>query len=437
MVSAPGSGHQSANLRMIQRLRELGFNGRIQVIYEDGVASKLSFLVPGFNSADLALQRIDSKELGAVEFVAQSQAAEALQERMKVTFSGARDEATSAFHRHKMNSDYFVQLQPKRWFIRGAERGIFTEGKKEVHRLDHLSGLGPLTFTGEAQTLAEQVEKVKLVPGKGEALAQLLKASPNFDWMPAYSIDFTKDPEDLMETIVKGVRAAAKSPKFKQPIVIPILTELEPFEAEEFSQSMKKIGAPVTDLLDPNLTAKIARGKPGEVFLVQVGRLPPQAFDAVISRATLPVILEGKNLTQSALERGLPFLNVTGSLTDIQPELQAKGVDAEAAGRIRQAFYSLDYKQPNNTPARTTNSLARFFEAAKGGKVAEFFSAQRVEPGSVERDLTARALIELKQVMQTSQPQAITTAPTEPCAPQFQRLLRRGPTPMNRGRGFN
>ncbi|MET5012753.1 hypothetical protein AAHH80_36940, partial [Burkholderia pseudomallei] len=69
------NGHQTANLRLVQRLRELGYQGRVQVIYDDGVAAKFRVLVPGFNEAEKGLQRLTVPKLGELELVAQSQSA--------------------------------------------------------------------------------------------------------------------------------------------------------------------------------------------------------------------------------------------------------------------------------------------------------------------------------------------------------------------------
>jgi hypothetical protein len=207
---------------------------------------------------------------------------------------------------------------------------------------------------------------------------------------------------------------------------MPILSELDDFAAADVRKSMTNLKSSMLKVSDRRLEEKLAKAKPGQVIPVYVGRLPAEVFDSVISRATLPVVLEGKNLTQQAMERGLPFLNVTGSLKDIEPELFAAGSDKKASSLIRSAFQSLDEKIYGNTPERTATSLANYFSESKDGAVADFFAKLKVDPASVERDLTGRALLELKDVMAKTRP-VVGVAPApkiEACAPMFRNLMR-------------
>lgn len=424
MVSAPGNGHQSANLRMIQRLRELGFKNRIQLIYQAGASEQLEYLLPGFSPKQKSSQNLNTKELGAIELIAEENAKSALEEKMKLTLSAALDGADKSyeFHRHKMNTDYYVQLQPRLWTENAAKRGIFVTGHDKMHPLQHLSNLGPLTVSARSETLDEQIARIKKVPEKGAALSELLKIKPKIDWMPAYSIDFTENPEGLMQKILQSLRKAAEQPKFDKPIIIPILTEFEKEEIQIFASAMEKINIAYHQLKEPELLSKIAQAKPGEIILVQVGRLPSEAFDMVISHATLPILLEGKNLTQAALERGLPFLNVTGSLVDIEAELKKKSADKMAKSHIRKAFASIDEIKPNGSSQKTEKDLASFFTEAKEGSVKDFFQTLRTDPNSLEKDLIARSLLELKEVMQSTKPKLVKSKPSPPCALNFKRL---------------
>ena len=107
IAEAPGLGHQGATLKMMKRLRELGFRGAFEVIYEDSAVKKLATLLPEFDAGGPPLQKVSSLKM---TFRAQSDFAKD-SEAPKVFFgiSGADDAGRTAGY---IRVEYFLKLQP-------------------------------------------------------------------------------------------------------------------------------------------------------------------------------------------------------------------------------------------------------------------------------------------------------------------------------------
>ncbi|RYZ98890.1 MAG: hypothetical protein EOP11_20105, partial [Proteobacteria bacterium] len=327
MGVSPGNGHQDAARRMIERLRDLGFEGRVQLVYADSNAEKLELLVPGFDKTKLDLQIVNSKNLGAVEFVAESKAAPHIKaERMPLGLSAAADEFSRGGQNGAFNVDTFLQLQPRRWAFKTSRREIRFGDEKPVD-LQHLWNLGSAVKSepvGEWDSFLSK-ELALAPPGireKEEGLKLLLKQ--NADLLPAYSIDYTGHPDKILSEVMKGVKqAAADHPqRFTKPILLPVFTEFKT-ETERAATiaAMKDLGIEAVNVKAADLAARLSSAKPGEILFVEVGKVPPAVFENIFKEATLPVILEGKNLTNTMVDSGKPFLNILGNIDDIKPEL--------------------------------------------------------------------------------------------------------------------
>lgn len=452
---APGNGHQTANLRLVQRLRELGYQGRVQMIYDDGVAPKFRTLIPGFNEAEKGLQRVTVPKLGELELVAQSQAAAVVKaEKFPITFSGARDAPVHAGPQAMFNTDHYVQLQPWRWTAKPGNRQL--RPTREIHLmgdqaipLDNLWQLGAAVESEPVTNWASFIEREMAaapapVREKAAGLQTLVSARERADWLPAYSIDFTNHPDQIMEEVMGGLKKAiAENPAtFNKPILVPVLTEFKtPEQRAALETAMQAMGIGSVDVRAGELGARLASAKPGEVLLVQVGQLPPPVFEAMFKEATLPALLEGKNLTQTMANAGKPFLNILGDIDDIKPELFGAGASEEARSLINQAYGAFSMRQfrMKMFEEGNRNAIARFFAGAKNadGPVQSFFRTMKADPANLEKDMVARALIELKKALKEHAarppkpplhlpPGALTAPSAPPCAPQFQRLGRGG-----------
>jgi hypothetical protein len=244
---------------------------------------------------------------------------------------------------------------------------------------------------------------------------------------------------------MKGVKqAAADHPaSFDKPILLPVFTEFKT-EAERAGTiaAMKDLGIESVSVKAPDLAARLAATKPGEILFVDVGKVPPAVFENIFKEATLPVILEGKNLTNTMVDNGKPFLNILGNIDDIRPELFKEGVTDAAREPIINAFRAFTREQFGLTSTEAINrkAIARYYAAAKdlSSPVGKLFTSLRRDPAALESDLVAMSLLELDRQITGRANGTIKPNPIESglppgalgnCAPQFSKIAK----PARRG----
>lgn len=396
IVVAPGHGHQSANVRLIQRLRELGFRGVVEVIYRENSSRQLLTLIPGFDPWQ-SHQLLSTPELGRLEMIPFEEfAKDRGRAEVELGFLGANDQPSSIYDYRVLRVKNLLQLQPRNWVRRGSDRIAWIEGPR-MFDLGHLYRLGT-TITPPDPSNVEAL-LAPLQNGKAFFRA-FFDQAPRLDVMPAYSIDFTEKPEKVMDMVLGGLRAAMTDhpERFTKPIVIPIFTVIrDDKQRASFDAFLRAQDVQVLTATGTTAPKRLYELAPREVLAVHVGATPPPLFEAVVSRATLPVILEGKNLTQMALDHGLPFLNVIGSQRDIDQEMYDRKPGDRVYSLVNGAFNAFD------------DRLSRFGHVEKkaiGSFIAQtldpesslrrFFREQRADPASLNRDLLAQALLELR-----------------------------------------
>jgi len=409
MGPSPGSGHQQAGLRMIQRLRELGFQGRVQLIYNDSTGAKLGYLVPGFRQEELGLQTVDSPTLGKLELIAESKAAPYIQaEKMGLGLSGALDQRYRLGQNEAFNVEASLQLQPRRWAHRESLREI-RFGDEEPVSLQHLWNLGAGVKEEAIKDWPAFLEKELAnssapIKEKLGGLRTLMGADA--DLLPAYSIDYTGYPDQIMTEVMKGVkRAVTDHPeRFTKPIVVPILTEFKSEGQRTWvDTAMGRLGHRMVNVKAEDLAAQLSAAKPGEILLVEVGQVPPPVFEGIFKseKATLPALLEGKNLTNAMVDAGKPFLNILGSIDDIKPELLGPGVSDEAQALVTNAHEAMTKQRFQNRMWGKQNieALAKYYADAKapGSAAKKFFGGLKRNPAALEQDLVAMSLLELEK----------------------------------------
>ncbi len=408
-VEAPGNGHQSANLRMMTRLRELGFNGEFQAVYHESNAAKFSYLLPGFDPAAVkTIQHLQPEGIGSLALIGESAATALVSEKAELGFSGANDRPTDLFLLRRLNVNSLVQLQPRKWSQRHSKREILIASTNEAVSLDHLAPLGSASQLSEISDWETLIKRELAVSNqlsaKIDGLRELVKSIDSADVMPAYSLDFPFAPDLLMEKIIGGIQQAFLSQPslFEKPVIIPIFTEFKDLKKREaLAKKLNELGVTYLDLSSAELRNTLHSMGRQQIVAVQVGAMPPRIFQGIFARATLPALLEGKNLSNTMVDLGLPFINVTGSGVDVENELiklklPSKSFDAFMS--INHALKETSGLKPKAAALSVANYLIELRRTESPLRLA--YAALANNPRSLNNDLVGQSLLELQRAME-------------------------------------
>lgn len=386
IVAAPGHGHQIANLHAIMRLRELGYQGRIEAIYEPTVERQLKNLVEGFNP-ELNDQTTQTAALGRVRWLGNATSDPVVKaEKASLAIEGASDQPFEQSLFWRMNTEVILQLQPRQWWQRGVRQIVLKSGLETIS-LEYLSNLGIPTREDPSWR-----EKLSAYP----FLDLLVSELPKWDMLPAYSVDYPFQTGEMIKRIVQGLQAAikAKPAAFSKPIVVPVFSEfLDESKRVSFSNGLSELGIAYLSATDPNIAGKLRQLSAGQIVFVQVGPTPSEVFEAVFARATLPALVLGKNLTSKMFDLGLPFLSVIGRTAGL--ELVSSIWTADTRSLVYGAFQELDDRSP--TYKLPPNAITKFFIESKNtrGDLRQGFKAKMAQPESLNEDLLGQSLLEL------------------------------------------
>ncbi len=115
ITNAPNNGHQSAGITVINRLRELGYRGRIEVIFSPATKSLLSFLYPPFSAQGPDVQSYEDQRITFIsKSVFDSPENSSIATRVPLVIMGADDAGMSA---EDYKSDTMLKLQPLNWAV--------------------------------------------------------------------------------------------------------------------------------------------------------------------------------------------------------------------------------------------------------------------------------------------------------------------------------
>jgi hypothetical protein len=151
MAQAPGTGHQGATVALMQRLRDLGFSGTFDVIYDDthggddlSNPQKLESLLPGFKAGGDAIQNIEPLGLDVQVMSLSTFQGNRNPLPAKHGFTGGLDNTKKPEGiLKKLEVDFFVQLQPLNWV--DGKRGVAYQdenGDEQFHEMEELAELG-------------------------------------------------------------------------------------------------------------------------------------------------------------------------------------------------------------------------------------------------------------------------------------------------------
>lgn len=370
--SAPGFGHQSAGISVMKRLRELGFQGEFEVIYQPVVAEKIKKIYPGFPAGiDNEVRYISVQEYA--KLLAQGQI-----EKLALAVSGADDGFGSKFREGAMAKTY-LRLQPLGW----GHSAIYGERSKVLLSLKDL----PLTNL-ETPSLDKFVETLKeqsdLSNEKKKFTLRFAELATNHFSFPVYGVGVQTFAPQKAYFYGKAMKSAAQRMSPEKSVIVPVIS---PFNTQEMDSVTKIFGkvpgfeaATAVEkkhqnqmhILTPQEFTTLKTLKPGHVYFVFVGAVPQNVFNFFYESANLPVWVAGKNAMSFAATKGKVYFNTVDDY-----HLPGKeALSAESTKKLSRAMmaFSSGYQEFANQPHLT--ALSQFIQEAStsGTELNHFYT---------------------------------------------------------------
>ncbi len=383
--NAPGMGHQSASVIVMRRLRQLGFQGQFQVVYNDSVANKLPTLLPGFKPSVQGPQSLPDLK---IELISESQFfAQTNIEQVPFAVTGA-DDNRSHLTPAKLRADAYLLMEPLGW-----GDSYFFEGTNPPKVLTDIRSMG---YYFETDTSSDSIERSLQAlerdgfTEKAHGLQVLLNADAKFGAI--YGVGKISIMTVKLRMWVESLAAAARSKKLDRPLILPIISPQNEYERLTLEMELKRISFPKSvrpetaiqslDISDPQLSDRINQLKKGQILLVQVGRVPQNIFESFFEKSTLPVLVAGKNAMNLAQNLGKVYINtVHDSSLNQNTEFQAGLNLSKEAHRI--------FDLASNS-SRDRRLMIEFFKEAldRDSELSRMHS----DFGNSQNDKVARAL---------------------------------------------
>ncbi|QLY25827.1 hypothetical protein [Bdellovibrio sp. KM01] len=370
--SAPGFGHQSAGISVMRRLRDLGFSGEFEVIYQPAVAGKIQKIYPGFPQGIAG--EVHYIDIGTyADSVADNQVA-----KVQLAVSGADDGFGDKF-KNISRSENYLRMQPLGW----GDVGLYSD------KLTVLKALKDMPLANLPSNSTE--EFLKSVPAMNDLSADLKhfvqrfaeSAQINFSF-PVYGVGTQTFAPQRMYFYGKSVKSAAAKMDKSKAIVIPVVSPFNPQDMDVMSKVFgKKSGFESSNatelkhqkqmhLLTPQEFSKTSL-KPGNVYFVFVGSVPQAVFNFFYEQATLPVWVAGKNAMSFAVTKGKPYFNTVDDY--YMPETERLSPATLKIIEKAKVGFSTGYQKFLNQSEMT--SVSQYIQAATtpDTELAKYFSA--------------------------------------------------------------
>lgn len=318
ITEAPGVGHQSAGATVVSRLREIGYAGEIEIIYDSiDTARKLISLIPPFKGPS-AGEYQEYSEL-KLRFMSKNYLKNNNLPLIPLAVMGADDKSIEP---SDLNAEALLKLQPMDW-------GMLPQLKFGTQDAIKFPQLRPLGYLFNApnppnieQFVQDQLSHEAFSKARNFFIA-LFHQGNIFELLPVYGHG-VRNSENQLEKLLAALNNATSNVEnaLQKGIVIPVFNELD---REGLANLQKFLSfnnqtnvIQVFDVSDPELIHQLYHGKENKIIVVKVGSVPKPLFEYVYSKATLPSVVEGLNSTNfvasinktylpSAMRRGFHF----------------------------------------------------------------------------------------------------------------------------------
>ncbi len=400
---APGMGHQSHTLLCMKRLRQLGFAGHFEVIYEGAKSKqqldKLEVLFPGFNGIDT------DKRVEIPHHNTSLQSRDYFNKRAKVevlplALTGGIDGKLY----NGLHTTHFIALNPQSWITKDAYYNEFLKKKELVH-LHHLGALNLIPEVTNWEQFVRQHLSKETFQEKGKPLYELFQAMESSESMTWYGVDrSTFDQAGRERTTEALIKLIKENPgSLKGGIIVPIVAQLSTSQvgymkkfiadSPEVKQRVKWMA-----LADAQLSTQLGSIKSGEILMVNVGAVPQDIFFQLFRLSSLPPTTSGKGSKLLAETLGKPYISAYPLEREMDREQYLYEKKDPSLARTHEV--SELFTRPRST-AQQVDFIYQYLLDAKDplSELSKFYGTLRQQRINLEYDLVFRALNELLPII--------------------------------------
>ena len=393
---APGNGHQSAGATVITRLRELGYQGLIEVIFHEGVADKLEYLIPPYRSSRLPLFSQEKN----IRFIPKRLLRAAARQTVPLGIMGADDWDWAPAD---LNVQTLLTLQPLEWSQPSTLRSI----GYPVYKLEHLSRLGFIFSPPNPPSIDDfirvEMSHLPVLQKKVTGLQTILKARPKSELGAVYGLSIPKGWQ-LINYILGIGWALSKDPAaFKDGgIILPVLSQFKVSQWQAFAERAKEIPHVETIAVEDITEEKVRSLRRGQILIVNVGPVAKSVFEYLYAASEIPPIVEGKNSANFMQILGFPYLpssprtsfHLRSSLKDPSGAFVPGGEIAITAGEALL------------TPTEDAQLIGRFILAVKDPRsdLRRLFAQSHSELDPIAHDKITQGLLAVIDRFESKEP---------------------------------
>jgi hypothetical protein len=306
--SAPGNGHQSAASVTLQRLRELGFTGRFEVVYENAAKSKMDIVLPGFEPSGPNIQKIADAVAMPMSDIQQKT------QRIPLGIISAADKQRAPSY---INVDHLLTLQPFLWGEASLHAPDGSAIKASTKRLKPMPWVYELPDPEKpAEFIAQETARSARFAEKTAGLQSLAGALESKNFLPVYD-NPAKNGISKILALLLGLRKAQeqKPQSFKQGgVLLPVFWDLNDICVRNLQDRISRERSlngkvQVMSITDPDFAKSMASLRQGEALVIGVGNVPRKIFEFFYEKADLPPLAAGVNAQNLLYLLGKPFFH--------------------------------------------------------------------------------------------------------------------------------